>query len=58
MIIQDICKGWEWRDWSWLPRIYWKVGSGEIDHDYPGRPEDMNITRPAFKLTPEKVSKK
>ena len=58
MIILDIFKGWEWGDWSWLSWIYLKVGSGEIDHDYPGRPEDMNITRPAFKLTPEKVSKK
>jgi hypothetical protein len=27
-----------------------QVGSGAIDHDYPGRPEDMTVKRPAFRL--------
>jgi hypothetical protein len=28
----------------------YQVGSGAIDHDYPGRPEDMTVKRPAFRL--------
>ena len=30
-----------------------KVGDGDTDHDYWGRPEDMTMARPACKITPE-----
>ena len=28
-----------------------QVGNGEIDHGYWGRPEDMHMSRPAYKIT-------
>ena len=28
--------------------LYVQVGDGAIDHEYWGRPEDMNMPRPAF----------
>ncbi|KAK3744428.1 hypothetical protein QZH41_003163 [Actinostola sp. cb2023] len=28
-----------------------KVGNGKLDHDYWGRPEDMTMNRPAYKIT-------
>lgn len=31
-----------------------KVGDGHVDHAYWGRPEDMTMARPAFKITPQK----
>ncbi|KAJ7374820.1 hypothetical protein OS493_005172 [Desmophyllum pertusum] len=31
-----------------------KVGDGDLDHDYWGRPEDMTMNRPAFKICPKK----
>ena len=31
-----------------------KVGDGNVDHAYWGRPEDMTMARPAFKITPQK----
>ena len=31
-----------------------QVGDGHVDHAYWGRPEDMTMTRPAFKITPQK----
>merc|ERR1711962_413796 len=30
--------------------LYGQVGDGDADHSYWGRPEDMNMTRPAFKI--------
>ena len=30
--------------------FYGQVGKGEIDHDYWGRPEDMAMERPAYKI--------
>ncbi|XP_071161731.1 uncharacterized protein [Mytilus edulis] len=38
----------------WQPdrQVYWvQVGNGEIDHGYWGRPEDMHMSRPAYKVT-------
>jgi hypothetical protein len=29
-----------------------QVGNGEQDHGYWGRPEDMHMGRPAYKVTP------
>ena len=34
--------------------FYCQVGNGVIDHEYPGRPETMTISRPAYSLTPSK----
>ena len=34
--------------------FYCQVGNGVIDHDYPGRPETMTVSRPAYSLTPSK----
>jgi endoglucanase len=31
--------------------FYCQVGSGEVDHAYPGRPETMTVSRPAYSLT-------
>ncbi len=31
--------------------FYGQVGNGQEDHGYWGRPEDMTLTRPAYKLT-------
>nr|AMH40380.1 glycoside hydrolase family 9 [Ramulus artemis] len=33
---------------------YGQVGSGNADHAYWGRPEDMTMARPAYKITPSK----
>ncbi|KAJ9588697.1 hypothetical protein L9F63_018011, partial [Diploptera punctata] len=30
--------------------FYGQVGKGELDHDYWGRPEDMTMKRPAYKI--------
>jgi hypothetical protein len=30
--------------------FYGQVGLGQADHDYWGRPEDMTMARPAFKI--------
>nr|AXQ39839.1 beta-1,4-endoglucanase [Panchlora nivea] len=30
--------------------FYGQVGKGELDHDYWGRPEDMTMERPAYKI--------
>lgn len=30
--------------------LYGQIGDFEIDHAYWGRPEDMNMTRPAYKI--------
>lgn len=30
--------------------LYGQVGDFSIDHAYWGRPEDMNMTRPAYKI--------
>ena len=34
--------------------FYCQVGNGVIDHEYPGRPETMTISRPIYSLTPSK----
>ncbi|XP_066989121.1 uncharacterized protein [Macrobrachium rosenbergii] len=34
--------------------FYGQVGDGDVDHAYWGRPEDMTMYRPAFKLTTSK----
>ncbi|KAK7083492.1 hypothetical protein SK128_017351 [Halocaridina rubra] len=34
--------------------FYGQVGEGDLDHAYWGRPEDMTMSRPAFKLTTNK----
>jgi len=34
--------------------FYAQVGDGDLDHGYWGRPEDMTMNRPAFKVTPQK----
>ena len=34
--------------------FYCQVGDGDIDHAYPGRPESMNVNRPAYILNPAK----
>lgn len=34
--------------------FYCQVGNGDIDHAYPGRPETMSISRPAYSLTASK----
>ncbi len=31
-----------------------KVGDGDLDHAWWGRPEDMPMARPAFSITPSK----
>ncbi|XP_064611591.1 endoglucanase E-4-like [Liolophura sinensis] len=33
---------------------YVQVGNGDVDHGYFGRPEDMNMWRPAYKITTNK----
>jgi hypothetical protein len=33
------------------------VGQGDLDHDYWGRPEDMTMPRPAFKIDTSKPGK-
>ena len=30
--------------------FYCQVGNGDIDHDYPGRPETMSVSRPSYKI--------
>merc|ERR1712209_56866 len=30
--------------------FYCQVGNGDIDHAYPGRPETMTVSRPAYKI--------
>ena len=32
--------------------LWSKVGNGNVDHGYWGRPEDMTMSRPAYKITP------
>jgi hypothetical protein len=32
-------------------QFYGQVGNGELDHNYWGRPEDMTMARPAYRLT-------
>ncbi|KAK3889363.1 hypothetical protein Pcinc_006633 [Petrolisthes cinctipes] len=34
--------------------FYGQVGNGQLDHDYWGRPEDMTMSRPAYKITQSK----
>ena len=34
--------------------LYVQVGDGDADHAYWGRPEDMTMARPSFKITPDK----
>ena len=34
--------------------FYCQVGNGDIDHAYPGRPETMSVSRPAYILTSSK----
>ena len=34
--------------------FYCQVGNGNIDHAYPGRPETMDVERPAYALSPSK----
>merc|ERR1719499_2664744 len=34
--------------------FYCQVGNGDIDHAYPGRPETMDVERPAYALNPSK----
>nr|AFD33365.1 endoglucanase [Macrotermes barneyi] len=34
--------------------FYGQVGQGDLDHSYWGRPEDMTISRPAFKIDTSK----
>merc|ERR1711962_475322 len=34
--------------------FYCQVGNGDIDHAYPGRPETMTVSRPAYSLTPSR----
>ena len=34
--------------------FYCQVGNGDIDHAYPGRPETMGVSRPAYSLSPSK----
>ena len=34
--------------------FYCQVGNGDIDHAYPGRPETMSVSRPAYILNPSK----
>ena len=34
--------------------FYCQVGNGDIDHAYPGRPESMSVSRPAYILNPSK----
>ncbi|XP_076049348.1 endoglucanase A-like [Oratosquilla oratoria] len=34
--------------------FYGQVGNGELDHAYWGRPEDMTMKRPAYKITKDK----
>ena len=34
--------------------LYGQVGDGDVDHAYWGRPEDMTMNRPAFKITTNK----
>ncbi|XP_053378521.1 uncharacterized protein LOC123526589 [Mercenaria mercenaria] len=38
----------------WIPgeqTLYVQVGDGHVDHGYWGRPENMNMRRPAYKVT-------
>lgn len=37
--------------------FYGQVGDFFIDHKFWGRPEDMNMTRPAYKITKERPGK-
>jgi hypothetical protein len=30
--------------------LYGQVGNGDLDHDFWGRPEDMTMPRPAYKI--------
>ncbi|KAK3892282.1 hypothetical protein Pcinc_003903 [Petrolisthes cinctipes] len=34
--------------------FYGQVGNGQLDHSYWGRPEDMTMSRPAYKITQSK----
>lgn len=34
--------------------FYGQVGNGQLDHSYWGRPEDMQMARPAYKITQSK----
>jgi hypothetical protein len=36
----------------WFFLFVLQVGNGEQDHGYWGRPEDMHMGRPAYKVTP------
>lgn len=37
--------------------FYGQVGQGDLDHSYWGRPEDMTMSRPAFKIDTSKPGK-
>ncbi len=34
--------------------LMFKVGDGDLDNAYWGRPEDMNMSRPAYKISTSK----
>ncbi|XP_063436572.1 endoglucanase F-like [Mytilus trossulus] len=34
--------------------LYFQVGDGNLDHNFWGRPEDMTMARPSFKVTSDK----
>ena len=42
------------KPWLGIWQIVNKVGDGNADHGYRGRPEDMTLRRPAWKITPQK----
>ncbi len=33
--------------------LYGQVGDFRLDHQYWGRPEEMNMSRPAYKIDPQ-----
>jgi hypothetical protein len=37
--------------------FYGQVGQGELDHAYWGRPEDMTMARPAYKIDTSRPGK-
>jgi hypothetical protein len=37
--------------------FYGQVGQGDVDHAYWGRPEDMTMSRPAYKIDTSKPGK-
>jgi len=37
--------------------FYGQVGQGDLDHDYWGRPEDMTMPRPSYKIDTSRPGK-